>query len=114
MPMTRRLPVIFSLLLMASPALAQVRPSEVGGTATDESGAVLPGVTITASQVGTGLTRTAVTDERGAYHFNALPVGVYKFRAELAGFAPLEVQEFTLGVGASAVLDLRLKLASAQ
>src|SRR5689334_7727400 len=98
--MSTCLSAFVALLLAATTAAAQVRPAELGGVATDESGGVLPGVAITATQVGTGVTRTAVTDERGAYHFNALPVGIYTVRAELSGFAPLEVQGYTLGIGA--------------
>ncbi len=48
----------------SSPVLAQLAQGELRGAAADESGAVLPGVTITAVHVETGTTRTAVTSRR--------------------------------------------------
>ena len=52
----------FVLLLTSSPAWAQAT-AELNGRVTDESGAVLPGVTVTATQTDTGFTRTVVTDD---------------------------------------------------
>ena len=51
-----------SLLVPVSPALAQQATAQPGGRVTDQSGAVLPGVTVTATQTGTGFTRSVVTD----------------------------------------------------
>ena len=54
---------------------------------TDSSGAVLPGVTVTAaSEAVLGGSRTAVTDENGVYRFPALPPGTYSVKVELSGF----------------------------
>jgi hypothetical protein len=52
------------LLLTAGTASAQAT-AQLSGTVRDESGAVLPGVTVTATQTDTGLVRTAATDETG-------------------------------------------------
>ena len=51
----------------AVPAWAQLATAELNGRVTDSSGAVLPGVTVTATQTATGLVRTVVTDENGGY-----------------------------------------------
>ena len=96
------------------PVLAQVRLAEVSGKVTDDSGAVLPGVTIVATATATGEKRTVVTETSGGYLFTALPVGVYDFRAELQGFAPTIVQGHRIGIGESVVLNLQMKVAGVE
>src|SRR4051794_22197005 len=78
-------------LTLAVPASAQVSTFDLSGTALDQSSAVLPGATVTLRNTKTGLTRTEVTDERGRYHFIALPVvGEYSVKIELPGFGAEE------------------------
>jgi hypothetical protein len=60
--------------------------AQITGTVKDQTGAVLPGVEITAMQTGTGLMRSAVTDETGSYVLSNLPVGPYRLEATLPGF----------------------------
>ena len=67
-------------------ALAQVTTGTISGTVRDETGAVLPGVTINALNTDTGITRTVVSDDEGRYHAVNLAVGPYEIRAELTGF----------------------------
>ena len=67
-------------------ASAQTTTGRISGTVADASGAVLPGVTVTATNEGTGLTRTTTTDGQGAYVFVNLPIGSYTVKTELAGF----------------------------
>jgi len=55
-------------------------------TVTDQSGAVLPGVEITATQADTGVARTTVSNETGAYVLPNLAVGPYRLEASLPGF----------------------------
>ena len=55
-----------SLLVPSSPALAQQATAQLGGRITDQSGAVLPGVTVSATQTGTGFNRSVVTDGDGS------------------------------------------------
>ena len=64
MRLLRRLGVFAMLLMIATAAWAQAT-AELNGRVTDDSGAVLPGVTVTATQTDTGFTRTVVTDESG-------------------------------------------------
>ena len=68
---------ILILLLTASAAWAQAT-AQMSGTVRDESGAVLPGVTVTVTQIDTSVMRTAVTDEAGAYLLPNLPTGPYR------------------------------------
>jgi hypothetical protein len=65
---------------------AQVTTGTILGTVKDSSGGVLPGVTITATNVDTNVARSAVTNERGEYSVQFLPVGTYRLEAGLQGF----------------------------
>ena len=92
-------------------AFAQLDTAAVVGTVRDASNAVIPGATITATQAGTGVALTALTNEKGEYVFPNLKIGTYDVAAELQGFRravqqhiELHVQErpevnFTLIVG---------------
>jgi hypothetical protein len=91
---------------------AQVTQAELRGTLTDDSGAVLPGVTVTATQTETGATRSTVTTVTGAYHMPALPIGTYVVKAELQGFATILREGLRLGVGESVVVDLVMRVAA--
>jgi hypothetical protein len=75
-------------ILLPTPTFAQVSTFELSGTVLDPSAAVLPGVTVSLRNTKTGLVRTEATDDRGRYHFIALPVvGDYSIKIDLAGFA---------------------------
>src|SRR6202521_1006627 len=64
---------------------AQLPTGTILGAVKDSSGAVIPGVSLTARNVETGLSRTAVSGGDGSYRFPALPAGNYEVRAEHAG-----------------------------
>ena len=66
--------IVIALLAAAVPAATQVALAELRGAVTDESGAALPGATITLTHVETGAVRTAVTSATGTYNLSALPV----------------------------------------
>ena len=80
---TSVLAVVF-LLFLSLPSLAQT--GRIVGTVTDETGAVVPGVTVTASSQATNLSRTFTTGDTGNYVFPGLAVATYIVRAELSGF----------------------------
>jgi outer membrane receptor protein involved in Fe transport len=98
------------VLGLAAPSLAQTETGRITGTITDQSGAVVPGVTVTAKSTGTGASRTVVTDEAGHYVFANLTPGAYEISAELQGFQPAQ-SKVTLTVGGVANVDLRLGVA---
>ncbi len=87
-----------------------------GGTATisgvvrDTTGALVPGVGITAKQTDIGLTRTAVSDEYGGYKMQLLPVGPYELTSELPGFKQQVRRGINLVVGQDAVVNLTLEV----
>ena len=77
---TRALTAAFILLLLI-PTLAAAQAgstAQIAGTVKDDTGGVLPGVTITVTQTATSFTRTAVSDETGGYVLPNLPVGPYR------------------------------------
>ena len=85
--MRTRLPLLVFVLLFGipatSPAQTQITTGAIQGTAADETGAPLPGVTIEARNVGTNLTRTQVTAADGRYVFLQLPPGTYRLAVGL-------------------------------
>ena len=64
-------------------AFSQTTNATLGGTVSDPSGALIPGVTITATNNGTGIVTTVLTNEAGTYQFASLQPGSYKVTAEL-------------------------------
>jgi Carboxypeptidase regulatory-like domain len=108
--------VTASLFAIATPAAAQrISASSIAGTVVDESGAVLPGVTITAKSPALQVPQLeTVTDTTGRYRFADLPAGVYSIRCELAGFQPLVREGLELSVGFAARVDVALKVGSVE
>src|SRR6266567_6633321 len=116
--MTRsgRLLLLAAVAVLALPvtALAQGGTAALGGTVTDESKAVLPGASVTATDLSTGRTYSAVSDERGEYRMANMTPGKYKVQAELAGFATVVNPSIELLVGQNAVLGFSLKLGAVE
>ena len=84
--------------------------AQISGTVKDASGAVLPGVEVTATQTATGLVRTAVSNETGSYIVPNLPVGPYKLEAALSGFRTFVQTGIVLQVDANPVLNVTLEV----
>ena len=82
--------LLLVVLGFAGPAAAQRTTGEIIGRVTDESGAVLPGVTVTLSGAGVAGTPTVVTPETGTYRFPLLPPGTYDLEYTLGGFNTLK------------------------
>ena len=103
---------VLTLSLWAATASAQgVGTGIVAGRVTDESGAVMPGVTVTASSPALQLRQVAeVTGTDGAYRFVDLPIGVYSVKYELTGFQAVLREEVRLTAGFTARLDIVLKV----
>src|SRR6187399_2867486 len=96
--------VLSSLLIISGVAWAQ-GTAQLNGRVTDESGAILPGVTVTATQTDTGFTRTVVTDDTGNFVMPNLPLGPYKLEVMLQGFKTYNQTGIVLQVGASPVVN---------
>src|SRR6266566_5841645 len=110
--MSRYSPVLLiSLILLSGITVsAQVTTATIAGVVQDASGAVIPGVTVTAKNVETGATRTATSDEGGRYTVPELTLGDYEVEAQLAGFQTEVRSGITLTVGRSAVVNFALKV----
>jgi hypothetical protein len=74
------------LLVLPAGAFAQTGTASITGLITDETGAALPGVTVTATNQATNVEQVAVTNEAGNYTITPLTVGIYVIKAELSGF----------------------------
>ena len=102
---------LFTTILATTPAWAQ-STAELNGRVTDSSGAVLPGVTVTATQTATGLVRTVVTDGDGNYLISNLPTGPYRLEVSLQGFKSYVQTGLVLTVGATPTVNAALELGS--
>src|SRR5438128_4305827 len=79
--------------------------AQISGSVKDQSGAVLPGVEITATQTDTGIARTTVTNETGSYVLPNLALGPYKLEAALTGFRTFVQTGIVLQVNSSPVIN---------
>lgn len=105
----------FVALVFSTPvARAQSTFATVTGSVQDASGAVLPGATVTATNEQTGLQRSVVTGERGAYRLTELPPGRYSLKVELSAFATQERKGLTLALGAVVTQPFTMELSTVQ
>ena len=95
-------------LAAPSRALAQQQLGAIQGTIVDQSKAVLPGVTVTVTNLDTGITRSTVTNETGVYRLLSLDPGRYKVSAELQGFGPASQNEVLVSVGSTMGVNFSL------
>ncbi len=93
---------------LPSTSAAQSDAASVLGFITDQSGGAMPGVTMTLTNPATGLSDTAVTDERGQYQFLNVRIGTYTLRAELQGFTTAVAEGIAVTVNARQRVDLSL------
>lgn len=112
--LVRAVPFVVALGLLTTIAEAQTRAAagDLGGTVSDASGAVVPGSTVTATNLATGLTRTAVSQSDGRYQMLALPPGEYAVAAAHAGFATAK-RTVALALGESRQIDFALRIGGA-
>ena len=100
------------LVLVSAPAFSQSSNASLSGTVSDAAKALIPGVTITATNVETGVLSTGITNETGTYNIPSLLPGVYKVSAELPGFQTQTFTDVRLGNAAQVRLNFTLSVAS--
>ena len=104
------------LLTLVIPAIASAQATAVNGNiegiVRDTTGAPLPGVAVTVTNMDTGTARTSVTNEDGVYRAILLPLGRYRIVAELQGFKTFEQQGVTLSAGQTALINVELSVGS--
>ena len=98
----------FVLIGLVAGPLAQGTTGSILGVVQDQSQAVLPGVTVTATSLETNQSRTAISDDEGRYRLPLLPVGPYEVQAELTGFSTEVRRPITLTIGSEAVVNFTL------
>ena len=96
------------------PVAAQATTGAIAGTITDTQGGVLPGVTLTVTNADNGNVRTVVTEADGKYRTAGLPPGRYDIRAELQGFATVEVKSLVLTIGLEYPKDISMGVQTLQ
>src|SRR5262245_27049941 len=105
------LPITGCLAFVPAFARAQGQDASIVGQVTDDSGAVLPGVTVTAVSPALQVAEvTAITNERGEYRLSPLPIGTYQVTYSLSGFQATKHENVRLTVGFVASLHIVLKL----
>jgi hypothetical protein len=116
--MTVRKVVSFAALALfvvtSATAAAQEFRGRINGTVTDNTGAVLPGVTVTASSPALIQPQVQVTGADGSYRFLALPPGVYEIDFDLTGFQRVQRQDVRVVINQTLSVDMQLQVATLQ
>jgi hypothetical protein len=112
MTSVRQWGLLLITLLASFTVAAQQITGNIHGAITDPSGAVVSNVAVTATQVETGLIRTATTDRNGNYLLIELPVGHYTLEVTAKGFAKYRQQGITVDVNESAAVMIHLQVGS--
>jgi hypothetical protein len=95
--------------LCAGNAFAQ-GAGQINGVVADSSGGVIPGVTVTAVEAGTAISRDTVTNEQGRYSFPSMRPTTYEVRAELAGFRTVRRTDVLLQANQNLTLNITMEL----
>ncbi len=100
--------LILAVLATAAPAFAQFERGQISGIVKDESGGVMPGVTVTATNKQTGVAAQEVTDASGFYTFPNLQPGRYDVVAELQGFKKVTRADLQLDAAGQVRYDITM------
>jgi hypothetical protein len=107
-------PWVSLMVLMPLLAHAQTGAASITGLVLDETGAALPGVTVTATNQATGIDYVATSNDAGNYTITAVLVGTYVLKAELSGFRTATTNPFALEAKQIARLDLTMAVGAIQ
>src|SRR5215470_17966358 len=105
--------ILVLIVLGSSLILAQGSTAAISGIVRDATGAVIPGATVSAKHIESGLTRTTVSSENGGYNLQLLPVGAYELSTDMPGFKQQLRRGINLVVGQEAVINLTLDVGAA-
>src|SRR5262245_49494435 len=91
-----------------TPAISQTSNAQLSGVVTDQSGALIPGVSITLTKTDTGVVTTTISNEAGVYNFRGIQPGSdYRLSASLPGFQTLTYTDVTLAVGSTSQRNIQ-------
>src|ERR671912_1518033 len=113
MVMKRANCLAFVLVILAGAATTRAQSGPTGllnGRAVDQSEGAIPGVTVTATNVATNESRTAVTNSEGVYRLAALTVGSYELAFELEGFRPVRRTGVLVEAAVPRTIDVQLEV----
>ncbi len=102
--------VALAFLLIASPLVAQTN-GRIQGTVTDNSGAPVPGVSVTASSPSLQRAQSTTTDAKGEFRFASVPPGTYTVKADLSGFKSVNQTGVVVGLDRTVTLALKMEVA---
>ena len=106
---TKGLAVLVALTLFTAPAVfGQSTNGDIQGNVTDETGAALVGVSVTATPSGAGTARTVVTDANGSFRHPSVAAGMYKVTFALDGFQTIEQENVKISIGGTARLAVEM------
>jgi Carboxypeptidase regulatory-like domain len=108
--MKSHLAIVLVLIFLAASGAAFGQNSGIQGVVTDPSGAYVPAVAITVTNLATGVANAAKTNDQGYYSVPFLAPGTYKVEAMLAGFAPLNRMDLKVDVDQIARVDFVLRI----
>jgi hypothetical protein len=114
MRLTRLMLCLCAALLLAAPTFAQEFRGRINGEVTDNTGAILPGVTVTASSPALIQPQVQVTAADGTYRFIALPPGVYELNFELAGFQTVKRENIRVVINQTLAVNQQMNVATIQ
>jgi len=103
--------LLLILVLAGTPAKAQFDAAAVLGTVKDASGAIVPGATVTLTNVAKGVSVEALTDDKGDYQFPVVQIGEYQLMVSKPSFADVTSEKFTVQIGARQRVDMQLRVA---
>jgi len=104
--------LLVGFVCLATPTYAQRTTGTIIGSVTDESGAVLPGVTVTLSGAAAQGKPVDVTGPSGAYRFPSLAPGTYALTFALGGFATLSREDVSVPLGGTVEINVQLKVSA--
>jgi hypothetical protein len=111
----RGLVLALALALAFAPSVsAQTAGSNLAGRIQDKDGGPLPGVTVSATNTETGISRTGTSGPDGAFLIPSVPIGTYTVKVELDGFAPVTVEDVRLSVASQRNLEVTMSSSSVQ
>lgn len=100
-------------LVATAPMSAQVISGDIVGTILDKTGATVPGASVEAVNVATGVKYPTTAGETGEYRLNNLPVGVYNITASSSNFAATTVNGFRVELNKTITLQITLEIKGA-
>ena len=103
--------VVFAALVLLTQWAAAQASSQLNGSVTDPSGAIVSGATITLTEAATGFERHTTSNSSGLYQFLEVPPGSYRLEAMASGFARFMASNVTLVVKLPSTMNIKFQVA---